>query len=541
MTVDLQAHTATGDASVGTDTLVGNGFGNIIGSQFADTLNGSNNAAGTVEVFDGRGGNDTFNGRGGFDRADYNNDPATTSGITVNMAAGTVVGDSTIGTDTLRSIEAVRGTNFADTYVATGFSGTSVNAGSNGTFNEFTGNGGDDTITGNGNTRLSYVNASAAVTVNIATGIAQGTAAGDVANIGTDHFTGVNAIMGSMFDDTLTGSGNTASTETFTGLAGNDLINGAGGFDIAAYKNTYYTTGSVAVNMGAGTVVGDASNGTDTLRSIEGVSGTDFNDSYDASTFGTAGALNIGNNGTFNQFEGLGGNDTITGNGNTRVIYSSATGGVTIHLAAGTATGDASVGTDSFTAVNSATGRRSPTPTTPPDCRRYRNLQRRHLQPVRGLAGNDTITGNGNTRIAYTQAAAAVTVDLSLGTAHGTAGGDVAGVGTDTITGGVNSVQGSNFNDTIIGGSGNELFFGGSGNDSISGGGGNDQIPGRAATTPSTAARAPIWPCSPAGGGLHHSRRRAGQTQVAEFRRPPGTAPTSSPTSKCCSSAMTPR
>ncbi|MGX1213567.1 hypothetical protein AB7M42_003832 [Bradyrhizobium diazoefficiens] len=98
----------------------------------------------------------------------------------------------------------------------------------------------------------------------------------------------------------------------------------------------------------------------------------------------------------------------------------------------------------------------------------------------RGLGGNDTITGNGNTRIAYAQAAAAVTVDLSLGTAHGTAGGDLANVGTDTITGGVNSVQGSNFNDTLIGGGGNELFFGGGGSDTINAGGGNDQITGQA-------------------------------------------------------------
>ena len=57
----------------------GGAFSTVIGSQFADTLLGSANAAGTVEIFDGRGGNDTLNGRGGFDRADYALDPATTS------------------------------------------------------------------------------------------------------------------------------------------------------------------------------------------------------------------------------------------------------------------------------------------------------------------------------------------------------------------------------------------------------------------------------------------------------------------------------
>ena len=480
VTVDLAAGTAHGTAAgdtanVGTDTLVGSGFAAVIGSAFADTLLGSNNASGTVEIFDGRGGNDTLNGRGGFDRADYALDPATASGITANMAAGTVTGDSTIGTDTLVSIESIRGTNFVDTYNAVGFSGSGVNPGSNGTFNEFNGMGGNDSITGNGNTRLAFVNATGGVTVDIAAG----TDSGD-ASTGSDTFSGVNAIQASMFDDTLLGSNNATGTETFTGLAGNDYIDGRGGFDLASYNNIYFSTGPVTVNMGAGTATGDASIGNDTLRSIEAIQGTNFNDSYDASTFGTAGALNIGNNGTFNQFEGLGGNDTIVGNGNTRVIYSSAAAGVTIHLAAGTATGDASVGTDTFSGVNSATGSQLADTYDATGFTDSGTFNSGTFNLFEGLGGNDTITGNGNTRIAYAQAAAAVTVDLSLGTAHGTAGGDLANVGTDTITGGVNSVQGSNFNDTLIGGGGNELFFGGGGSDTINAGGGNDQITGQA-------------------------------------------------------------
>ena len=395
VTVDLAAGTADGDASVGHDTFVGPGIQSAWGSNFADTLLGSNNGFGTVEVFSGFAGNDTINGRGGFDRADYNQDPTTTSGITVHLAAGTVTGDASVGTDTLISVEAVRGTNFADTYDATGFSGTSINAGSLGTFNEFTGAGGNDTIIGNGFTRISYNNATAGVSVNLETGTTPGTgtATGD-ASVGTDTFSGVNAVMGSMFDDTIIGSDNTATAETFTGLAGNDYIDGRGGFDVASYNNIYLSTGSITVNMAAGIVVGDASIGTDTLRSIEGIQGTVNNDSYDATGYGLAGALNIGNNGNFNQFEGLGGNDLITGNGNTRVIYANA--------------------------------------------------------------------------------AAAVTVDLSLGTAHGTAAGDLAAIGTDTITGGVNSITGSAFDDTLIGDGNSNTFVGGGGNDTIDGGGAGD-------------------------------------------------------------------
>ena len=95
-----------------------------------------------------------------------------------------------------------------------------------------------------------------------------------------------------------------------------------------------------------------------------------------------------------------------------------------------------------------------------------------------GAGGNDTITGNGNTQVAFFSATSddavtGVTVDLATGTASGN-----ASVGTDTIVGGVNSVQGSNFNDTITGGNLNETLGGNGGNDTINGGDGNDTITG---------------------------------------------------------------
>ena len=375
VTVDIAAGIATGDASVGTDTFTG--VQGVRGSAFADTLLGSDNAS-APEVFEGRGGNDFIDGRGGFDRATYwfRTDNNVTGGITVNLAAGTVVGDASVGTDTLRSIESVRGTNFDDSYVATGFGRTSaINIGSPGTFNEFEGLGGNDSITGNGNTRISYVNATDGVTVDLnsptvgvpgSTGIAFGTVAGDVAGIGTDTiFGGVNSIIGSSFADTLSGSDNAAGTaETFDGGAGNDTINGRGGFDQAVYNADLGTVSGIQVDMAAGTVTGDASIGTDTLRSIESVRGTNFDDTYDAHLFGQAGALNIGSSGTFNEFEGMGGNDTITGNGNTRISYLSAAAGVTVTFsgsgsgtAQGTASGDiANVGTDTFAGVNAVRG-----------------------------------------------------------------------------------------------------------------------------------------------------------------------------------------
>ena len=83
---------------------------------------------------------------------------------------------------------------------------------------------------------------------------------------------------------------------------------------------------------------------------------------FNATGYGLAGALNVStSNGNFNQFEGLGGDDTITGNGNTRVIYSNATAASTITIGGGQArfgAGDALRSAhDSFTGgVNSAIG-----------------------------------------------------------------------------------------------------------------------------------------------------------------------------------------
>ncbi|WP_354050639.1 Ig-like domain-containing protein [Bradyrhizobium sp. LB12.1] len=476
VTVDLAARTgqgtAAGDAAnVGHDTFT-NALQGVYGSAYGDTIYGSNNANFTYEVFEGRGGNDYIDGRGGYDMVAYNNDVATTSSITINLAAGSVVGDSTIGTDTLSDVEAVRGTNFDDTFDATGYglAGALNVSSTNGNFNDFAGAGGNDTIIGNGNTRLNYSIAQAAVTVDLQ--ITAGTAitvAGSAtgATEGTDTFTGVNAVQASVFADTLLGS---SYNNTFTGLGGDDYIDGRGGFDTASYNNLNTVTGGVVVNMAAGTVTGDASSGTDTLRNIEGVQGTGYIDTYDATGYGLAGALNVStSNGNFNQFEGLGGDDIITGNGNTRVLYSNATGAVTITIGAGgagSASGDASTGHDSFTGgVNSAFG------SNLADIYNASGFNA-GFNSFQGNGGNDTITGNGSTQIQYSNATSGVTIDLIAGTAIGN-----GSVGTDTIAGGVNSVLGSNFND-VISGTNNatvtDVYFGGGGNDTINGRGGYD-------------------------------------------------------------------
>ena len=276
---------------------------NIIGSSFADTLFGSNNGTAIAETFDGGAGNDTINGRGGFDVAVYNNDAGTVLGINVTMAVATVTvtGDDSIGTDTLIEVESIRGTNFDDIYVATSFNGASSDIPSGTTFNEFEGMDGNDTITGNGNTRISYLNASAGVTVILSgsgSGTAQSTAAGDPANVGIDTFTGISAARGSNFNDTFTvavdntpiaidgrnGSDTvnysaytTALTVTLTGGTP-AIVHGSGSDD--AHSDTIFNVENFVGGTGADTVTGDGSNNTyfatvDNVRDVfDGGAGT---------------------------------------------------------------------------------------------------------------------------------------------------------------------------------------------------------------------------------------------------------------------------
>ncbi|MGA7964815.1 MAG: cadherin domain-containing protein, partial [Gammaproteobacteria bacterium] len=400
-------------------TVVGDAGNNVLtGSPENDTIQ----ALGGNDVLQGLAGDDTLDGGAGFDRAVYTD---ATGSISVDMAAGTVTG-SGVGNDTLVSIESVQGGDFADNYVATSF-----NSGSNGSFNEFEGMAGDDTITGNGNTRVSYLHAGAAVTVDVAAG----TGTGD-ASVGTDSFTGVSAVRGSMYDDTIEGSNN--GFEQFEGRGGSDLIDGRGGLDRVRYE---FESAAIQVDLASGVVTGgDAGGGQDTLRSIELVRGTNFDDTFDATGFGPS-STNAGSAGTYNEFEGMGGNDTITGNGNTNLVFYNATGGVTVDLAAGTVTGDASVGSDTITGgVNTVTGSQ------------FDDTLEGFANPFGvanvfdGRAGNDTFDGrDGYDQAVYNNDGAThsgIVVDMATGTVTGD-----ASIGTDTLIS-IESVRGTNFADT---------------------------------------------------------------------------------------------
>ena len=133
-------------------------------------------------------------------------------------------------------------------------------------------------------------------------------------------------------------------------------------------------------------------------------------DSYDATGYGLAGALNVStSNGNFNQFEGLGGNDTITGNGNTQILFvrrpacRSTWPAATSMAMPRSTTSLLPTSTASRAAI-------SPIPTWRPDLA--------GSTASRAWAATTVVTGNGNTQIFFNNATAGVTVDFVTGKCH---------------------------------------------------------------------------------------------------------------------------
>ena len=269
VTVNLVTGTG-GGADAGSDVFVN--IEGIQGSAFNDILTGGNAANGTVvglgdgvsEFFRGGAGNDTIDGGQGYDTVSYSN---STAGVVVKLNDNLdgSASDGLGGTDTLRNIEAVRGSQFND--VLTG-SDTAA-------FESFEGLNGDDTIDGLGGAdRVDYFFARAGVNVNLATGTASdgyGT---------TDTLRNIEDVRGSRdFSDTLTGN---AGNNRLAGLGGNDTLDGGAGADTAVFTGLRagYTfakavTGPVMVTDNTGT------EGTDTLLNIERLKFSDISIALD--------------------------------------------------------------------------------------------------------------------------------------------------------------------------------------------------------------------------------------------------------------------
>ena len=206
------------DGGLGNDTLIGGaGDDSIEASVGDDTLIGGAGA----DVIDGSVGIDTASFEG------------SNAGVTVDLRFGGLEatgGDAT--GDVLLSIENLNGSDFDDILIGgtganviTGGAGNdlliAISAGDvlDGGFGEddlFSGAGADTFIGGEGSDAVFFSLANSGVTASLATGGTSGEAAGDT-------FESIELLIGSDFDDTLSGDG---FANLVSGLEGDDFITG---------------------------------------------------------------------------------------------------------------------------------------------------------------------------------------------------------------------------------------------------------------------------------------------------------------------------
>ncbi|KAB1085063.1 calcium-binding protein [Neorhizobium galegae] len=434
VTVSLATITAQNTSGAGTDTVLG--FENLTGSDYNDILTGDGNA----NVIQGGVGNDAMDGGGGVDTLTY---AAATAGITMDLATSTGQATGGAGTDTVSNFENLVGSGYNDTLTG------------NNSDNVIEGGVGNDTIDGSGgNDTLTYVNATAGITMNLATGTGQATG-----GAGTDTISNFENLVGSGYNDTLTGNN---SDNVVEGGAGNDTIDASGGVDTLTYINA---TGGITMNLATGTGQATGGAGTDTISNFENLIGSGFNDT-------------LAGNGSDNILDGAGGIDTLS--------YVDAGAGITMNLATGTGQVTGGAGTDTVSNFENLTGSAYNDTLTGNGSA---NL-------MEGLAGNDTIDGAGGIdTLTYGAAAAGVTVSLATASAQNT-----VGAGTDTISN-FENLTGSAYDDTLTGDSTANIIDGGAGNDTIDGGGGIDWLTYAAAASAVTVNLATLTGQNTGGAG----------------------------------------
>lgn len=491
VTIDLKLAQADLSNIAGYGTLKFSGLEGVGGTKFDDTLIGGGTNNLDFESFRGEAGNDTIDGSEGYDRAVYNNAAEAISVVLSSkksdgsILVGTVTGGSSVGVDTLKNIESVIATDFADTLDARGyFKAESLTAFSS---NDFLPGGGDDVIYGSGNTRVNYENALVGVKADVSVGSdalnAADKASSGYSSLGKDTFHGgITGFSGSNFADYLVGSANgdgNLVAEWFQANAGNDTIDGGAGVDWASYGTSPY---AIDVDMRkSSNQVQDGWGTTDTLIGIELIGGSHLADRIRGSDSSAA-----------EVFMGRKGADTIDGGaGANKTHHMDDVAGVVVWLAAKTG---ATAPTAALTDVVQA-GYTGVAKDGWGDIDQLVNIQgaegsayddiligNESNNRFDGRSGNDSLDGGaGFDWSEYNNAPAGITVDLSSLAASNDGWG-----GNDRLIG-IEAVQGSTFSDTIAGDTaanqldgldGNDTLNGADGNDTLNGGLGNDSLEG---------------------------------------------------------------
>ena len=251
---------------------------NLIGTDYDDFLTGDSGD----NILIGGIGADFLGGGGGNDTVDYS---ASDAGIEINFITSRVTGGHATG-DRLVRIESAIGTDFDDVFVA------SVDA------NHMSGGLGSDT--------LDYSASDAAVSVNLQTNTGSG------GHAEGDQISGFEIVIGSAFDDSLTGD---AGDNVLIGGVGTDVLDGAGGEDTLDYSAS---DAGVNINLATNEASGGHAQG-DQISGFENVIGSAHGDTLTGDgnnnlLFGGAGADTITGGAGADTIKGGAGDDTLTGN-----------------------------------------------------------------------------------------------------------------------------------------------------------------------------------------------------------------------------------
>jgi len=448
-------------------------------------LSHSLNSIGAVfsEKFFGGAGNDTIIGSPGSDIpaiAEYSN-KFSTQVVIANLKTGLVI-DGLGGIDTLYNVREIRAGVGNDQ-----LTGGGLTRSTSGIFSErFRGNAGNDVINGNnaysdGNLassdRADYANNSStqAINVNLATGVAFDGLGG------TDTLIDIDQVYGGAGNDTIIGSN---ANETFDGGSGSDTITGGGGSDTVSYRQS---TAGVIVNLGSGNITVDATSfsitgmvgsktvvastaidgkgDADTLTGINSAEGSDYSDYLRGTDSVTSRSSLAGNAGSNFLVGGAGASianyhaTPLSFGGINASLAPNSSGVVTVQNKFG--------GIDTLINIKGLSGTNSNdtlTGGTSDD-------------QLRGNGGSDTLDGGaGSDWAVYVVDPSAVYVNLAAGTAKdgwNGLGGLLALGGTDKLIN-IENIEGSQYNDYLIGSSGDNLIKGRLGDDLIDGGAGND-------------------------------------------------------------------
>ena len=269
-------------------------------------------------------------------------------------------------------------------------------------------------------------------------------------------------------------TGNTGAN-VLEGGGGNDTLDGGAGNDTASYAGA---SGAVSVSLAGGGATG--ADGSDTLANIQNLTGSAYGDTLT----GDGGANVLSGGAGDDVLAGGAGADSLAGGAGTDAAdYGASSAGVTVSLAAGTASGGDAQG-DSYTSIEGITGS-AHADTLTGDAAANTLAGGADDDALAGGGGDDILVGgtgadtldggDGVDSADYSGSTAGVTVSLAAATGSG---GDAAGDGLS----GIENVVGSAYADKLTGDAAANTLAGGDGDDTLVGGGGADTLDGGTGT-----------------------------------------------------------